>query len=189
MNKSELEQDYMLNVRSVVWLAEDINEDTLTRITTQIIYLRKFDREPIRLYVRSDGGDSRCGLALANMIQLAGNVHGIMIGDTASSAATVWAACSKRFVFKNVRMGIHPVQWQESHAKYDGAKLSKMANEFNSVDERQCEVYAAASNKDLAWWWDRYTQVGDAKWLDAAELVRIGMAEYICSDNPPSEGQ
>jgi len=179
MNKHDLDLDYMLNTLGVVWLAEAIDEETLMRVTTQLLYLRKIDKEPIRLYVRSDGGDSRCGLALANMIQLVGNVHGIMIGDTASSAATVWAACSKRFVFKNVRMGIHPVQWRESDAKYDGAKLSKLAGEFTRIDERQCEVYAAASNKELSWWWDRYTQAGDVKWLDAAELVRIEMAEYL----------
>jgi ATP-dependent protease ClpP protease subunit len=180
MNKNELTDNYLLYRHNVIWLAETIDEETLMRITREIEYLRDCDdKQPIKLYVRSDGGDSRCGLALANMIQMVGNVHGIMIGDTASSAATVWAACSKRFVFKNVRMGIHPVQWRESEAKYDGAKLSKLANEFNSLDERQCEVYAQASNKDFAWWWHRYTEVGDVKWLHAAELVRIGMAEYL----------
>jgi ATP-dependent protease ClpP protease subunit len=71
MNKHDLDLDYMLNTLGVVWLAEAIDEETLMRITTEMEYVRDCDnKQPIKLYVRSDGGDSRCGLALANMIQL-----------------------------------------------------------------------------------------------------------------------
>jgi len=177
MNKADLEADYMLNCKRTIWLAENVEDALLERITAQMYYLRASSTEPIHLYVRSDGGDSRTGMALVNMIRWDGNIHGWLIGDTASSAATIWAACAKRYVFANVRMGIHPVTWQENMSKYDGAKLTKLTEEFTKIDERQCAIYTAASNKDFAWWWERYNQAGDVKWLDAQELISIGMAQ------------
>lgn len=177
MNQSELEADYLLNCKRIIWLAEDIEEPTLERITTQLHYLRGKDAvAPIHVYCRCDGGDSRVGLALANLIQHDGNVQGWMIGDTASSAATIWASCAKRYVFANVRMGIHPVSWGDV-GRVDAYKLRGLAGEFNKTDERQCAIYAAASNKEFNWWWNRYTLPGDVKWIDAGELVKIGMAE------------
>lgn len=178
MNKSDLDNDYLLNEQRIIWLAEDVEASVLERITAQLWYLRKQNEElPIRLYIRSNGGDSMTGLAIANIIQTIGRVTGVLVGDTGSSAATIWASCAKRLVYANVRMGIHPVMWQESYSKYDAAKLRTLQNEFTKIDERQCEIYAAASNKDFNWWWERYNQTGDVKWLDARELICIEMAQ------------
>lgn len=176
MNKSDLEGDYLLNCHRIIWLAEDIEEPTLERIATQIYYLRERDNQPIHLYCRSDGGDSRVGLALANLIQRDGHVYGWMVGDTASSAATVWASCIKRYVFGAARLGLHPVSWGDV-GRVTAAKLKQLSSEFNRTDERQCEIYEAASNKSFTWWWEFYNQTGDVKWIDAAELIRMEMAE------------
>ncbi len=178
MNKSDLENDYLLNEQRIIWLAEDVEEPVLERIAAQLWYLRtKSDVLPIRIYVRSNGGDAMTGLAIANIIQDIGRITSVMVGDTGISAATIWAACEHRCVYSNARMGIHPVMWQESYSKYDAAKLRTLQNEFAKIDERQCEIYAAASNKDYNWWWERYNQSGDVKWLDARELICIGMAQ------------
>lgn len=177
MNQSELEADYLLNCKGIIWLAEDVEEDVLMRITAQIAYLRAKDAEaPIHLYVRSQGGDSMTGMALANIIQRDGKVWGWLLGGAASSAATVWASCAKRLVFSSGRLGIHPVMWYEQAVKFDAAKAAKWAKELQTTDERQCEMYAAASEKDFHWWWDKYNQPGDMKWMSADELVKIGMA-------------
>jgi len=178
MNQSDLEADYLLNCKGIIWLAEDVKEDVLIRISAQIAYLRAKDADaPIHLYVRSQGGDSMTGMALANVIQRDGKVWGWLMGGAASAAATVWASCAKRLVFENGRLGIHPVMWYEQNVKFDAAKARKWANELQNTDERQCELYAAASTKDFHWWWERYNQPGDMKWIDARELICIGMAE------------
>lgn len=178
MNKADLENDYLLNEQRIIWLAEDVEAAVMERIAAQMWYLREKSEElPIRIYFRSNGGDSMTGLALANVIKHIGRITGVMVGDTGSSAATIWASCAKRMVCGNARMGIHPVIWQENYSRYDAAKLMRLQGEFTKMDERQCEIYAAASNKSFEWWWERYNQAGDVKWLDARELVCIGMAE------------
>jgi ATP-dependent protease ClpP protease subunit len=178
MNLSDLQNDYLLNEQRIMWLAEDIDEPVMERIAAQLWYLRKKDETlPIRMYFRCDGGDSRTGLAIANIVKDIGRVCGVLVGDTGSSAATIWAACEHRWVYANARLGIHPVTWQENYSKYDASKLRNLQGEFTKIDERQCEIYAAASHKSFEWWWERYNQTGDVKWLDARELICIGMAE------------
>lgn len=189
MNKVDLENDYLLNEQRIIWLAEDVEPELMERITAQLWYLRKKDDAlPIRIYFRSNGGDSMVGLALANIITGMGRITGVLIGDTGSSAATIWAACERRVVYGTARLGIHPVTWQENYSKYDAAQLWRMHEQFRATDERQCAIYAAASKKDFAWWWTKYNLIGDVKWMDAAELVEIGMAERAdsTSDNPSS---
>lgn len=180
----------MLNYESVIWITHDINVETLERVTAQMSYLRtglqaKVNEMAVssspRIYFRSNGGDSRTGIAIANMIARHGSgmVQGWLVGDSASTAATIWASCPKRFVMPNSRLGIHPVTWQEPEAKYDAATLSRLREEFDEMDRTQCKIYAAASNKDFYWWWELYNRPGDVKWLNAAQLVEMEMAELV----------
>jgi ATP-dependent protease ClpP protease subunit len=178
MNKADLHNDYLLCSKRIIWLAEDVEEPVLERITTQIHFLRDEDAvAPIHLYIRSDGGSSQVGIALVNIIQQVGHVWGWLIGDSSSAAATIWAGCAKRLVFANGRMGIHPAMWYQSEVKFDAANASRWAHKLLKTDERQCEIYAAASSKNFTWWWERISLPGDMKWLDARELICIGMAE------------
>lgn len=178
MNLSDLQNDYPLNEQRIIYLVDNIEEATLEIVAAQIHYLRAKDAAaPIHLYIRSDGGDSLTGLAIASIIQRDGNVHGWLMGAAASAAATIWASCAKRLVFRNGQMGIHPVRWYEERVTFDAAKARTWAAQLNKSDEKQCEIYAEASCKDFVWWWERYNQPGDMKWLDARELICIGMAE------------
>ena len=178
MNKSDLENDYLLNEQRAIYLVDTVEEPTLYDIAAQIHYLRAKDADaPIHLHVRSNGGDSLTGLAIANLIQRDGNVTGWLMGAAASAAATIWASCAKRLVFCNGQMGIHPVRWYEERVTFDAAKARTWAAQLTKSDEKQCEIYAAASSKTFEWWWERYNQAGDMKWIEARELVCIGMAE------------
>ncbi len=178
MNKSDLENDYALNEQRIIYLPDTVEEVALESVASQIYYLRAKDAgAPIHLHIRSNGGDSMTGQALVNVIQRDGNVYGWLMGGAASAAATIWASCAKRLVFASGRMGIHPVRWYEERVFFDAAKARSWAGQLTKADELQCEVYAAASNKAVSWWWERLNQPGDLKWLDARELICIGMAE------------
>lgn len=178
MNKADLENDYLLNEQRVIHLVDTVEEPTLESIAAQIHYLRAKDADaPIHLHIRSNGGDSLTGLAIANVIQQDGKVYGWLMGAAASAAATIWASCAKRLVFCNGQMGIHPVRWYEKDVYFDAAKAQLWAAQLTKSDEKQCEIYALASRKDFTWWWERYNQPGDMKWIDARELICIGMAE------------
>lgn len=178
MNLDDLVNDYALNHQRTIYLVDTVEEPTLESIAGQIHYLRAKDAAaPIHLHVRSNGGDSMTGLAIANVIQRDGNVTGWLMGGAASSAATIWASCARRLVYANGQLGIHPVRWFEKDVYFDAAKARMWAAQLTKSDERQCEIYAAASNKDFVWWWERYNQPGDMKWIDARELVCIQMAQ------------
>ena len=178
MNKADLENDYLLNEQRALYLVNTVEEQTLYDIAAKLHYLRAKDADAtIHLHVRSNGGDSLTGLAIANLIQRDGNVTGWLMGAAASAAATIWASCAQRFVFFNGQMGIHPVRWYEEHVYFDAAKARTWAAQLHKSDEKQCELYAAASNQNFVWWWERYNQAGDMKWLEASELIQIGMAK------------
>lgn len=180
----------MLNYESVIWITNDITVETLERVTAQLHYLRtglqaKVNEyavsSPPRFYFRSNGGDSRTGIAIANMIARHGDgmVQGWLVGDSGSTAATIWASCPHRYVMPNSRFGIHPVTWQESESKYDASTLRLLNKEFEEIDRIQCQIYAAASNRDFDWWWKIYNEPGDVKWFSAEQLVDLEMAELI----------
>ncbi len=178
MNRSDLENDYPLNHQRIIYLVDTVEEPTLESIAAQLHYLRVKDADaPIHLHIRSNGGDSMTGLAIANVIQRDGNVCGWLMGGAASAAATIWASCAQRLVYANGQMGIHPVRWFEKDVYFDAAKARSWAAQLTKSDERQCEIYAAASNKDFVWWRERYNQPGDMKWIDARELICIQMAK------------
>lgn len=177
MNKADLENDYLLNEQRIIWLAEDVEAAVMERIAAQIAYLRDRSLEPIHIYFQCDGGDSGTGLGLANLVKRDGNIYGWVLGDSASAAATIWASCAKRYIFANAKIGIHPVQRQWSSVTFDADKAAKWVCDMRSSDEKACEIYAAASAKSSDWWWERMHQPGDVKWIEARELVCIGMAE------------
>lgn len=186
--KSELEADFLLNECGIIVFPESIDGTvTLDWLIARLEYMATKGQFTPKIYFRSDGGDSRVGLAMANYIKQHGNVHGYMIGDTFSSAATVWASCAKRFVWPTARMGIHPVRWIEPNASYDHARLLNLYEDFMDIDKTQCQIYEQASNQSYSWWWGFYTSPGDVKYLDAANLVAFKMAEIV-SDKPASDG-
>lgn len=179
ITRSELENDFLLNSKQIIVLPAVIDDDTLEMVMAKIVYLRLKDQTgPVSLYCRCDGGDALAGMAIANFIQADGKIVGILIGDTGSSGATVWASCAKRYTFKNARLGLHPVTWNQNSVSYDAAKLHELSVSFEASDRRQCELYAAASRKPFEWWWEYYNRAGDVKWLDAETLVDIGMAQF-----------
>lgn len=132
---------------------------------------------PLRLYCRSDGGDSRSALGIVSAIRMDGDVHGIMVGDSLSSAATIWAACQQRSVCSIARMGIHPVAWDGVEGIFDSRRLKATAEDFAYTDHQQCEIYANASNKPVAWWLDLYQNTARYHWFTAQELIALNMAQ------------
>lgn len=131
----------------------------------------------LRLYCRSNGGGSRDGFGVVSAIRMDGNVEGIMLGETISTGATIWAACQFRVVHPLARMGIHPVAWFGAEGIHDAKRIGAIAEEFAWTDQEQCRIYAAASKKSFKWWWKRYTNTAKLFWLDAKQLRKIGMAE------------
>lgn len=134
---------------------------------------------PLYFYFRSNGGSSRDAMAVVNLIQADGNVHGVIVGDTISCAATIWASCQQRSVIGDsvARIGIHPVSWDGIEGIFDAKRLAVKADEFEWIDRRQIEIYTKASNRPVSWWRDLYQDAGKLSWLSADTLIDIGMAQ------------
>jgi len=185
VNTSDLANDFLLQ-QGRIYLPRDFDSPLCETIDAYISYYRQnHATEPIKLFCRTDGGDAEEGLAIANVVKLDGNIHGYLIGMTMNAGATVWSACSKRYVYPNSRIGIHPCTWKLDGMRLTAAKMKSMWQDFLGIDEASCQFYADASNKDFAWWWKFYNEPGDIKWLNATELVAMEMAELIL---PQSKG-
>ena len=180
MNITDLENDYMLKHDLAFYLPPVIESDYLEEFAVKLSYTRKIALEkPIRLYCRCSGGAAEAGIAITNLIIRDGNVNGILIGESCSMGSVIWASCAKRFVYPRTLIGVHEVAWQGADVSYNTSKLHAMWQEFDAIDRRCCEILAAASNCDYGWWWEFYHQNGDIKWLDAAQLVSMGMATPV----------
>lgn len=180
VTKTELENDWLLNEKSMIVFPVTITSDTLEWLAARLFY--HYPEGTLRILFRSNGGDSSAGIAIANLLQGKEWVHGYLIGDTASASATVWASCAHRYVYPNAKMGIHPVFWANDETTYDAARLRSRYLDFEATDTETCRIYAAASNKSLDWWSELYQKPGDLKWITANELVEMGMAKLITAE-------
>lgn len=178
MNITDLQNDWQLKNDLAFYLPRVIQSDYVEEFATKLSYARSLSlTTPIRLYCFCDGGAAEACIAITNLIIRDGNVHGHLIGQSCSGGSIIWASCAKRFVYPRTMIGIHEAAW-DTEGSFNTSKLHSMWVEFEAVDRRCCEILAAASSSDYHydWWWDFYHQNGDIKWLEAAQLISMGMA-------------
>jgi len=176
----DLQDDWLLNHENTIYLPTAIENDSLPLMAAKLAYARdRMPTNPILLYCRCDGGNVEEMLAICNLIQQDGNVHGHLIGTCMSAGTTIWAACAKRFIYPKTMIGIHPCQWFASDVKYDRHKLNSLYDEFRAADVRSCEIYATASNRGCDWWLEQMDARGDIKWFKPDQLIELGMGVMI----------
>lgn len=95
----------------IVFLSEDISQDTANRVIPELLLLDADNHEAaIDLYVNSGGGSITAGLAIIDAMQcIQAPVSTVCIGVAASMAALILAAGAKgkRFASPNAEVMIH----------------------------------------------------------------------------------
>jgi ATP-dependent protease ClpP protease subunit len=165
-------------LNNTIWLSEQIDADELQSLIEKMEACRVESNEPINLYITSEGGNSEITMAMCNLIKRDGNIHGYVIANIASAGTLIFASCARRYVYPMTRLGFHIGYWDDVKMRLDAKVLKVLLEQFEASDRRSCEIYAAASNKPAKWWRSLLNRNSYGVWLDAAELVAIGMAEW-----------
>lgn len=170
--------DYLLEKQAIIVLPGEIDHAAYTMILHRIMQGRELHRDkPLQLYCRSDGGWAWDAEAIVALIEADGNIDGVLLGETLSSGAFIWASCTRRYVYPDARLGIHPTKRDIGYRP--GTELRGLVEEADWIDRFQCRRYYMSSNRDFDWWWARLHSPGDVKWLEATELIEIGMTRRI----------
>ena len=95
----------------IVFIGEEINDDTASLVVAQLLFLASEDPEKdINLYINSPGGVITAGMAIYDTMQyIQPDVSTICVGMAASMAAFLLAAGEKgkRFALPNAEIMIH----------------------------------------------------------------------------------
>ena len=134
----------------IVFLVGQINDNTASLITAQLLFLESEDpKKDIFLYINSPGGLVTSGLGIYDTMQyIKPDVSTLCIGQAASMGSFLLAAGTKgkRFSLPNSRIMVH-----QPSAGYQGqaTDIEIHANEVMSLKKRLNEIYSKHTNKSV----------------------------------------
>lgn len=136
---------------------------------------------PMVIYCRGDGGSSRTGRAMVDLIQHHGSVVGMLAGEANSSHGIVWASCKYRYVFPYGELGVHMVAFDSIQTRVDAQVLRQLSGDYDQSDRYNAEILAGASNQSPEWWYELQRTTGSAgiRMFPAREIIQMGMAKPI----------
>lgn len=98
----------------IVWINDKIDVDSLDLVSRIVEWNREDkdksikDRQPIKLYFYSPGGDLDVEETLVSMIKLSKTpIYGYALGMVASAASLIYLSCHKRFALPNAYFIFH----------------------------------------------------------------------------------
>ena len=103
-----------------IFLEGEMNSKKCATLFFQILRLNRKNKEPIKMFVDSDGGEIDGFRILANAItSSASPIIGVVIGRAYSSAALTLQCCHKRLALPHTKLFFHQVQ-NNWNANYSG---------------------------------------------------------------------
>lgn len=100
----------------IIFLKEEINDDSATSIVAQLLLLDQDSDSPINLYINSGGGSVTDGLAILDtMNHIKAPVNTICMGVAASMAAVLLSAGAHRAALPNSWIMIHEPRLTPPH--------------------------------------------------------------------------
>ena len=165
---------------SVIYLSEDINENTIIDFMIRVRAIlnnrsSQTQDDPINLIINSNGGDIYDMLGLIDYIEsLSVKVNTICRGKAFSAAAIV-LACGTGTRMMSKRSS---VMFHQSSSFLDG-KMSDLESYLTNVKNLETNIYnllADKTNKDAKWWKD---QMKSDFFIPADDLVEYGVIDQI----------
>lgn len=119
-------------------LSEDVSNTSVKDIITKIFEInydddkqskiyKRWDRDPIKLYVNSYGGSVYDGLALVDVIKTSKTpIHTICIGSCMSMGLWIWLAGKKRIIGRNSTLMFHDISlWAVDKSEFAKQELEE----------------------------------------------------------------
>jgi len=181
LTDEQKKQQPLLEELGIILAPEEINYDGYLGLTWALILGRSLHPEKaLALHCCGVGGDVGYALAIVDLIQEDGNMDGIAIGRASSGHSVVWAACPRRYVYPNARIGVHQVRTGEWNNNQTERDYQLSSGRYEWINKRLIATYTAASNKNEDYWREIVYGAGiELKDFDADDLLGLGMAKPI----------
>lgn len=166
---------------SIVYLNDDISNETINPIVQHIIYqnIADPDSKTITLFIDSSGGDISAALKLIDAMEMSRiPVRTVGWGTVASSALLIFMCGSERLISKNASVLSHQATF---NAKQFSAKLIDFEShkkEFNNISERVVGIYSEKTGQDAKYVRKHLLNQAD-QWLTGEEVLQHGMADDL----------
>jgi ATP-dependent Clp protease protease subunit len=166
----------LLNDR-VVMLTTEINDDSASLLTAQLLHLAADDADKdISLYINSPGGSVTSTFAIYDTMQIVRpDVSTVCLGMAASGAAVLLAggAAGKRYTLPNSRILIHQ---PHGGAQGQSIDIENQAREIAYLRGRIEEILAHHTGQPI----DRIAADTDRDYiLGATEAIEYGMVDEV----------
>ncbi len=161
----------------IVFLGEEVNDESANRVITQLFALAADDRESdICLFINSPGGSVNAGLAIYDTMQLIPNdVVTVAVGLAASMGQVLLCAgtAGKRVALPHAQVLMH-----EGSAGVGGvvADVEIQAANLMSTLDRLRNVIAKHTGHSME---EVITDVGRDRWFDAEQARTYGFVDHI----------
>ncbi len=128
------------------------------------------------LVINSNGGSHIEALSIVDLIQASSvNYRSVVIGNAASAAATIAAACPRRVIGKNARFMIHN---SSIFAEGNAAVHREVANFLDGCDKDMVAIYSAASGRSEA---ETRAEMDAETWYQGQAAVDAGYFTELVS--------
>lgn len=169
----------LLQDHQVIILPDEIEHDSYEMVLESCL---RFPDLRLKLYCRGDGGDTRTGLAIVDIIRQHGRVVGILPSEANSTHALIFAGCPERYIYPLGRIGVHMVAWgNKGHVDSRAAKLTY--DEFSQTDRLNAQILAEAClpQWNLEFWLNIINGTGShgVTQFNSEFLIQCGMAKPI----------
>jgi ATP-dependent Clp protease protease subunit len=175
-----------LLVDSIVMICGTIEEDLMTSVNAQLLYLNNIDPEKrIQIFINSYGGSISAGLSTYDVIQYISNpITVIGQGCCASMGAFLLSAkyerdnC-ERLILPNTKVMIHSAAQSGIGGRATDVMIN--ARELEKTQNKMVEMISKFSGQSL----EKVKQDCERDyWLDAKESVEYGLVDKIITSKP-----
>lgn len=171
----DLLAERLYKARAII-ISGGIDQELSERVTTQLLAMASESKDPITLYLNSQGGHVEAGDTIHDMIQFVdAPVRIVGTGWVASAGALIYVSVprERRFCLPNTRFLLHQPAGGMGGTASD---IAIEAREILKMRERLNKIFAAATGQPLA----RIEEDTNRNfWLDAQSAIEYGVAGKI----------
>ncbi len=161
----------------IVFVGDEINDQTANLIVAQLLYLSNEDREaPIQMYVNSPGGVIYSGMAIYDTMQMIPNpIITMAVGVTASFGTVLLTAGTKgqRYALPHATIHMHQplggAQGQATEIEIQAREILRLKSRLNEIMSshtgQPLEVIERDSDRDY--------------YLEARQAVDYGLVDQV----------
>ncbi len=161
----------------IVFVGNEINDQTANLIVAQLLYLSKEDNEaPIQMYINSPGGVVYSGMAIYDTMKIIPNpVSTLAVGLTASFGTVLLAAGSKGMRYALPHATIHMHQ-PLGGAQGQATEIEIQAREILRMKSSLIDILASSTGKSV----DVIRQDTERDFfLTAEQAVDYGLVDHV----------